>query len=103
MKNGQYYSQAKTHNQLRESGMEYVNCPICNGTGTVITPKIAGNCSACYGDGKVWQSAKDDWFCDCTESAIKRVDAKHPHPAIERDGWFCMGCLQEFKPVQDQP
>lgn len=36
------------------------------------------------------------WSCDCTDSNIRRVDGKHPHPAIDREGWFCMGCLSEF-------
>jgi hypothetical protein len=39
----------------------------------------------------------DDW-CDCKDSTIRRVDADHPHPAMTREGWFCMGCLQEFVP-----
>ena len=37
-----------------------------------------------------------DWICDCKDSAIRRVDEDHPHPASKREGWFCMGCLQEF-------
>ena len=36
------------------------------------------------------------WWCDCTDNVIRRVDAKHPHVAISREGWFCMGCLNEF-------
>lgn len=38
----------------------------------------------------------DDWVCDCLDSNIRRVDSKRPHPAINRDGWFCMGCLTEY-------
>ena len=37
------------------------------------------------------------WSCDCTDTSnIRRVDEKRPHPAIDREGWFCMGCLSEF-------
>lgn len=39
----------------------------------------------------------DNWMCDCLDSNIRRVDFKHPHPAINREGWFCMGCLTEFE------
>jgi len=39
----------------------------------------------------------ENWICDCLDSNIRRVDANHPHPAISRDGWFCMGCLTEFE------
>jgi hypothetical protein len=41
------------------------------------------------------------WFCDCAESVIRRVGKDHPHPAIDREGWFCMGCLREFVPKQE--
>ena len=42
-------------------------------------------------------SLPDDWFCDCTESEIRRVDVNHPHVSgITESGWFCMGCLTEF-------
>ena len=37
-----------------------------------------------------------EWYCDCTESNIRRADSKHPHVAISREGWFCMRCLNEF-------
>jgi hypothetical protein len=38
--------------------------------------------------------------CDCKDSAIRRVDSDHPHPAIAREGWFCMGCLTEYIPAK---
>jgi hypothetical protein len=41
-----------------------------------------------------------DWVCDCKDSAIRRVDTDHPHPAITREGWFCMGCLTEYIPAK---
>jgi hypothetical protein len=40
----------------------------------------------------------DSWVCNCTNSVIQKVDTMHPHPVIRRDGWFCMGCLNEFEP-----
>ena len=39
----------------------------------------------------------DDCLCDCFDSNIRRVDTKHPHLAINREGWFCMGYLTEFE------
>ena len=43
----------------------------------------------------------DDWLCYCKDSTIRWVDDKRPHVAINREGWFCMCCLQEFKPVNN--
>lgn len=41
-----------------------------------------------------------DWVCDCKDSAIRWVDQNHPHPAMSRAGWFCMGCLTEYIPAK---
>ena len=44
----------------------------------------------------------NDFFCDCTESEIKRVDEDHPHVSgIKGHGWFCMGCLAEFSKANE--
>ena len=41
----------------------------------------------------------DDWLCNCKDSTIRWVDKKRPHVAINREGWFCMCCLQEFTTI----
>jgi hypothetical protein len=38
-------------------------------------------------------------FCDCKKSKIRWVDENNPHVALKQAGWFCMKCLQEFKPT----
>jgi hypothetical protein len=40
-------------------------------------------------------------FCDCCDSNIRKVDKSRPHPAIDREGWFCMGCLSEFDRISE--
>jgi hypothetical protein len=38
-------------------------------------------------------------FCDCKNSKIRWVGENNPHVAQKQSGWFCMTCLQEFKPT----
>ena len=42
------------------------------------------------------KSERSRMHCDCKDSSIRWIDGTHPHPVIEREGWFCMGCLTEF-------
>lgn len=69
-------------------------CERCGAAMPADTPPSVYGCTA--GSGCADYSLPEDWMCDCKESIIRWVDEKHPHPAINRDGWFCMGCLTEF-------
>lgn len=40
--------------------------------------------------------AESSFQCDCKDSVIRWVDDTHPHPATNRKGWICMGCLTEY-------
>lgn len=40
--------------------------------------------------------------CDCTASEIRWIDEASPHVAINKKGWFCMGCLTEFVPLHTE-
>ena len=42
-----------------------------------------------------------DWTCDCKDGNIRWVDENRYHPAMAREGWFCMRCLNEFIERQD--
>ena len=42
----------------------------------------------------------DSMRCDCRSSSIRWVDGSRPHPAIDREGWFCMGCLTQYVPAK---
>lgn len=55
-------------------------------------------CYPCQGTGMQFVENADDWRCYCKDSTIRWVDAKRPHPAIAREGWFCTACLTEFLP-----
>jgi hypothetical protein len=44
----------------------------------------------------IYSGVPDSWLCHCKDSEIRWVDGDHPHVAIRRKGWFCMGCLTEF-------
>lgn len=77
---------------------------------TIPQPKPAGlgrNCELPDVSASIAKAAADHMVkqidrmmtCDCTNSSIRKVDSKHPHPAISREGWFCMGCLNEFRPI----
>jgi hypothetical protein len=47
--------------------------------------------------GRVNQDSSESWLCYCKAGSIRWVDEDRPHPAIAREGWFCMGCMTEFR------
>ena len=72
---------------------------------------VVGASDQAFIRSRVSESDRLRMICDCKDSAIRWVDANRPHPAIVREGWFCMGCLTEFiqhnsqinKPKSDLP
>ena len=65
---------------------EVVHCPFWMGC-------ISWKDEAC---DKYFEPKESTWICDCKDSAIRWVDRSRPHPAITREGWFCMGCLTQY-------